>query len=188
MNKKGQGLTEYGIMLLLIVLIGTGVWFGFDMRSSEGAMYSTIASKLKSIAGTEGDSAVKDTGVTIQMHQSGNWSNMLIGHLTDVVINGATLYWYELNGNRVYDTQRGNTDNSASYWMADPNSGMKVGTNAIDFGDGTKGFYIRDDHGTYYKVSMPIDGGSQSVTTYTGAITADIAASADKNYANAIRY
>ena len=50
MGEKGQGLTEYAIILLLVVLIGSMVWFTFDIRGSLSTIYSKISSDLSSIA------------------------------------------------------------------------------------------------------------------------------------------
>lgn len=48
-NKKGQGLTEYGIILLLILGVGLGVYYGFNIKAQVGDMYSTVSSDLRSI-------------------------------------------------------------------------------------------------------------------------------------------
>lgn len=50
MSEKGQGLTEYAIILLLVVLIGVMVWWGFDIKASLSTIYSTIGTKLSSVA------------------------------------------------------------------------------------------------------------------------------------------
>jgi hypothetical protein len=51
-GEKGQGLTEYAIILLLVVLIGVMIWFGFNVRGSVSALYSKIGSDLSSIVST----------------------------------------------------------------------------------------------------------------------------------------
>jgi len=33
LGEKGQGLTEYAIILLLVVLIGVMIWFGFNIKA-----------------------------------------------------------------------------------------------------------------------------------------------------------
>ena len=50
MGEKGQGLTEYAIILLLVVLIGMLVWFTFDIRGQLSTIYGKISSDLSSIA------------------------------------------------------------------------------------------------------------------------------------------
>ncbi|MCI1821954.1 MAG: hypothetical protein LKI63_06595 [Megasphaera sp.] len=52
LGEKGQGLTEYAIILLLVVLIGVMVWFGFNIKGSLSTIYSKIGSDLSSIATT----------------------------------------------------------------------------------------------------------------------------------------
>lgn len=48
-NKKGQGLTEYGIILLLVLGVGLSVYFGTGIKAQVGDMYSTVSSDLRSI-------------------------------------------------------------------------------------------------------------------------------------------
>ena len=50
-NKKGQGLTEYGIIFLLIV--GIGLLSVFYINNSETGIYSAVSSKLQYIAGNK---------------------------------------------------------------------------------------------------------------------------------------
>lgn len=52
LGEKGQGLTEYAIILLLVVLIGVMVWFGFNIRGSLSTIYSKIGTNISSIANT----------------------------------------------------------------------------------------------------------------------------------------
>lgn len=49
LNRKGQGLTEYGIILLLILGVGMGVWFSSGIEDQDRSMLSTIHTKLQSI-------------------------------------------------------------------------------------------------------------------------------------------
>lgn len=50
LGEKGQGLTEYAIILLLVVLIGMLIWFTFDIRGQLSTLYGKISSDLSSIA------------------------------------------------------------------------------------------------------------------------------------------
>lgn len=52
LGEKGQGLTEYAIILLLVVLIGIMIWFSFGIKGSLTSIYSKIGSNLSSIATT----------------------------------------------------------------------------------------------------------------------------------------
>lgn len=56
MGEKGQGLTEYAIILLLVVLIGMLVWFTFDIRGQLSTIYGKISSDLSSIANSASNS------------------------------------------------------------------------------------------------------------------------------------
>jgi hypothetical protein len=99
LNRRGQGLTEYGIILLLVVLIGGAVWSGFDIKASLSTIYSTISSDLQSIAG--GKTAVAgnyDTGNTKTI--SGT-----VLHETSLSLRKKTIYWYvDSNGTKQYTT------------------------------------------------------------------------------------
>lgn len=59
MNQKGQGLTEYGIILLLVLLIGTGVWFNSGLGDQDKSIFSTIYTKLQSIIDDVTDQVAK---------------------------------------------------------------------------------------------------------------------------------
>ena len=50
LGEKGQGLTEYAIILLLVVLIGIAIWNNFNIKASLALIYSKIGSDLSSIA------------------------------------------------------------------------------------------------------------------------------------------
>lgn len=96
MNKKGQGLTEYGIILLLVVLIGGLVWFNSDIKGQLSTIYATISSDLKSIAGDEKSQAENyDTGNTKII-------DGVLMHETSLSLDGKTIYWYEKNGLKQY--------------------------------------------------------------------------------------
>lgn len=96
MNKKGQGLTEYGIILLLVVLIGGIVWFHSDIKGQLSTIYATIASDLKSIAGGEKSQAENyDTGHTTTI------GDVLL-HETSLTLKDKTIYWYEKDGVKQY--------------------------------------------------------------------------------------
>ena len=88
MNKRGQGLTEYGIILLLVLMIGCVVWFHYDVRSQLGTIYSTISSDLKSIAGDDQSQEENyDTGKTDTIGTT-------LLHETSLSLKGKTIWWY----------------------------------------------------------------------------------------------
>lgn len=51
LNRKGQGLTEYGIILLLVLLIGMGVFYSFSIKGQVSALYNQAEYKLSEISG-----------------------------------------------------------------------------------------------------------------------------------------
>lgn len=110
-TRKGQGLTEYGIILLLILLVGMGVWFNFDLRGNIGSLYSTIFSDLSSIAGrTSKTGSEYDMGQAFIVALNDIDSN----HVRTVTLQSTSLtsniwgagwgvYWYtEDNGTKTY--------------------------------------------------------------------------------------
>lgn len=56
LGEKGQGLTEYAIILLLVVLIGVMIWFTLDIKGSLSTIYSKIGSDLSSISNSAANS------------------------------------------------------------------------------------------------------------------------------------
>lgn len=49
LGKKGQGLTEYAIILLLVVLIGVTIYNTSSLKDTITSIYSTINTDLGSI-------------------------------------------------------------------------------------------------------------------------------------------
>ena len=49
-NRKGQGLTEYGIILLLVLLIGSFVYFTTDIKGQLSALYGKAGYKMEEIS------------------------------------------------------------------------------------------------------------------------------------------
>jgi hypothetical protein len=49
LGKKGQGLTEYAIILLLVVAIGLMVWTNFNIKGQIQGFYQTISTDLGKI-------------------------------------------------------------------------------------------------------------------------------------------
>lgn len=147
MNKKGQGLTEYGIILLLVVLIGGVVWFHSDIKGQLSTIYATISSDLKSIAGDEKSQAENyDTGNTTTI------SGILL-HETSLTLKGKTVYWYEKNGVKQYT-----------------NNGLGNSPFTVHMDD--KGFVLGSQHygdvaGTYEAVFFKAgDGNIYQMTSY----------------------
>jgi Flp pilus assembly pilin Flp len=60
-GKKGQGLTEYAIVLLLVVLIGVTIWSTTGIKASLSSMYTNINTGVSNI-----NSAATSTGMTIE--------------------------------------------------------------------------------------------------------------------------
>lgn len=163
LNRKGQGLTEYSIILLLVVLIGSGVWFGFGMRDSETSMYSTIAAKLKSIAGgTEN----YDTDETKLIDKT-------LVHFTSLTLANAShdrVMWYEdSKGQRVYVPYY-DTDGLRNYLHdASDLQGYSSRTDRhVEVGaDGGASTYFKATDGSYYKITDYADK-ETTLTKYEG--------------------
>ncbi|MGE1062914.1 hypothetical protein NXG27_09860 [Megasphaera paucivorans] len=103
-NRKGQGLVEYGLILLIVLSIGTGIYTVYQLKGSEHRIYSAITEKLQSILGV-GD--VFDTGETFTIMESDPLGiKPVTGHKTNLTVGkdtAYTVYWYESRyGQKVY--------------------------------------------------------------------------------------
>ena len=78
LNPKGQGLTEYGIILLLILGVGMGVYFGSGYKGDLKNMYETIAEDLNEIIGD-----TYDTGETSKKYGVWEWGHRGIAYDSD---------------------------------------------------------------------------------------------------------
>ena len=174
LNRKGQGLTEYGIILLLVVLIGSGVWFSGGIGNNVQAMYSTIRSDLKSIIG-EDDGSIYETGIiknAFTRNGDGQYKK-IDAHLTNIKINGHTLYWCEGgNGSKIYDFIT-DTKKSVAKNLRYPTDQHNPAGNirTIYFEDGSRGGFFKADNGYIYQVSVSGTGeniSDVSVVPYTG--------------------
>ena len=104
LNQRGQALWEYGIILLLILGVGMGVWFHGKARDSLEDIYSTIGMDLKSII--SGTSAYEDD---IETYKSGSFT-----------FHKTSLSYAETG----YAASK-NTDNDQSIWWFINSSGYK---------------------------------------------------------------
>lgn len=174
LNRKGQGLTEYGIILLLILGIGTAVWFHWNIKDSLGTIYSTIGLDVKSIAG-EASGYVDDleTFSFSKKYDGSNIGRTIVFHKTSLSFAGQGY-----DGSK--DQNNDNADDQSIWWFIN-HAGYKeykVGkANIYDVGmlqevpfsvngkktDG-KGYKNMDDATyTYFKAT---DGNTYQVTYY----------------------
>jgi len=176
LNRKGQGLTEYGIILLLILGIGTAVWFHWNIKDSLGTIYSTIGSDVKSIAG-EAYGYVDDLESVVVKRNWDNKGNIYKGPLT---FHKTSLSFAGKGYNGSKDINNGNPDDTSIWWFIN-SSGYKeykVGkANAYDSGmlqevpkylgknlSNRRGYDITaDETYTYFKAT---DGNTYQVTYY----------------------
>lgn len=110
LNQRGQGLSEYGIILLLILGVGMGVWFHGNARDSLEAMYSTIGTDLKSII--SGTSAYEDDieTYTVYKRANGNKVGPFTFHKTSLSYAGKGY-----NGSK--DPNNGLSDDQTIWWF-----------------------------------------------------------------------
>jgi Flp pilus assembly pilin Flp len=164
LNRKGQGLTEYGIILLLVVLVGTGIWFSGVFGNDVQGMYSTIGSKLNSIAGD--DSGIYDTG------EIGKLKDGTVFHVTSLshVAYSKTVEvaWYlDSAGHKTYFLYYPNTNITAQYPPAS-NSVMMTNLQGYNKNDGGQAVWNKTDNSLttyfynaqdaqYYKVTAYYD-------------------------------
>lgn len=167
LNRKGQGLTEYGIILLFVALIGTGIWFSGGFGNDEQGMYSTISIKLKSII--DGDS-VENYDTDEKGRMAGNAGYLSFTSLSVKRNDGKTyrMGWKTINGHRVYTVYRGTNNGMGTLtdWQ-----GYTYGhTNSAESGDGGKSVstYFLATDGNYYKITEYSDGRETTLKKYNG--------------------
>lgn len=54
-NKKGQGLTEYAVILGIVVLIGSTIAANDNFKSSITSLYQTVGKSLNTLGGEVGN-------------------------------------------------------------------------------------------------------------------------------------
>lgn len=174
LNQKGQGLTEYGIILLLILGVGMGLWFHWNPQESVGAMYSTIASDVRSIVGEA--SGYEDDLETFELTKA-RQGNGTLGPFT---FHKTSLSFAGQGYNGSKDQNNGNANDQSIWWFIN-SSGYKeykVGKGNV-YGTGmlqevpkyvgnkevnSYGYNITDTETyTYFKAT---DGNTYQVTYY----------------------
>jgi hypothetical protein len=195
LNRKGQGLTEYGIILLLVVLLGSVVWFGSDINAKDQSMYSSISQKLQSIIDDVSNKVAKTFDTNNVVHQKTRATPSYATTLTKISIGGKlydVLWRYEnmkkVNGNFVLDPDITTKvyylalhDASADYQVYSGTNGLM--TNAFAAGkfsnkdgsatEGTKdyssyGGYVSgsDDNGTYKATYFNLNNTTYEIKDY----------------------
>lgn len=150
LNRKGQGLTEYGIILLLLVIIGLGVYStNTGIKQNISSMYENTAANLEDIIGY-------DTGKNISSKLTKD-GTIIILHETKLSYKGNTIYWYTTSaGIKQYTT--GSTADAAV-------SALNY-MNYADYPNAT--FYFQTNNtGKYYAISA----NGTSIRRYTGDTT-----------------
>ena len=192
LHQKGQGLTEYGIILLLVVLLGTGVWFGSGVNSQDKSMYSTVALKLQSIIDDVSGKVAKTFDTNDVVYQKTRASSSYATTLK-ATINGKLydiLWRYEgmknlgtksnpnfvfdpVNTRKVYYLALDNA--SADYQVYSGTNGLMTSAFAVNVknGEGNKdyssyGGYVSgsDDNGSYKATYFNLDGTTYEIKDY----------------------
>lgn len=153
LSQKAQGLTEYGIILLLVVSLGLGVYTSFNLKGNISSLYNQISAQLIELLGY-------DTGETLNITYKSNEKKKITVtlHKTRLIWNGAPLYWYM------------NTDSkNKTTKLYTNNTNPPGGSNGNLFTSSINGFtsetiYFKTDNGAYYSLSAD---GSQ-LALYTG--------------------
>lgn len=163
LNRKGQGLTEYGIILLLIVFIGGAVWSQFSIKDNLSTIYSTITTDLHSIAGETTALENYDTGNTKTI-------NGITFHETSLALKGGTIYWYtKTNGMKQY-TNNLAVSNPLNVKFLDKSTKFVPGTyQYMNLAEDHLYVFFRSTDGNIYKMSS--DGKeSNTLTKFTGTL------------------
>ena len=149
-NQKGQGLTEYGIILLLICALGLAVYNYFNIKDNLQAIYGTVATDLDRIAGFDTGEVIY---VPVKNATTGKTDNVAF-HATRLAFEGKTIYWFQdSNSSTKQYTNDGTSINSAG-WMNYATSPKST-------------FYFKGDDGNYYSVSA----NGSDLERYTGDVS-----------------
>ena len=165
LNRKGQGLTEYALILLLVVMIGCLVWFHADIKEQISTIYAAIETDLKSIAGDERGNY--DTDETTRVAKT----LVHFTTLSEVGPKGGSLrvaWFIDGSGQRVYFPYRDTnglhdtSDLQGIHWGHD----YTVQHDA----DGGMTTYFEGTDGNYYKITDYTDR-ETTLTKYNGTPT-----------------
>lgn len=145
LNRKGQGLTEYGIILLLIVLMGSLIWFHNDVKGQLSTMYAAIGSNLKSVANGEATENY-DTDETMTIAKT-------LVHFTSLTEAGNSQHriaWFtDSSGQRVYFPYRDKNGLHDTTDLQGVHYNLKTEIGA----DGGQSTYFLATDGNYYKIT-----------------------------------
>lgn len=144
LNKKGQGLTEYGIIFLLIV--GTGFLAVFYINNNETGIYSAVSSKLQAITGNNENYDTDETTIvagqkvtfTTLTVQGKDRTYRVAWFLDD---KGQRVYFPYRDTNGLHDT----SDLQGIHWGHDYTVEHES--------DGGMSTYFRSTDGAYYKIT-----------------------------------
>jgi hypothetical protein len=149
LNKKGQGITEYGIILLFVVLLGASEYYSGNIGQNISLLYSAASDHLYSIV--NGPKTDYDTGITFTDSQSNVWHQTSLTYQTMNGINDPTkdyrVYWF------INDGGKGNKEYKVGM-------SARGGDNSLQaYLGGTS--YFEDTNGNYY---MLVESGGSNTT------------------------
>ena len=153
-RQKGQGLTEYGVILLLICTVGVMIYTGFNIKGSIKALYSTVNNNLVSVT----DSLGYDTGNTITLmtkDKNGKYTIPVQLHETKLSFEGKTINWYTSGDNTI-----------KRYVYSSDKDGILNQNNWLNYNESAT-YYFKGDDGKYYTINT--DG--SSLHQYTGDVS-----------------
>lgn len=151
LSKKGQGLTEYGIILLIICTLGVGIYNASSIKDNLNTMYGTIVASLVDIAGY-------DTGETLTVSyttREGKTANVIL-HKTRLSYQDKPLYYYNMLTSK--------NENIRHYTNSTTGTGQGNIFSKTLNGWGDQPVYFKASSGAYYSITP--DG--SSLTRYTG--------------------
>ena len=149
LNKKGQGITEYGITLLFVALLGVSEYYSGNIGQNISSLYSAASTRLHSIV--NGPKTDYDTGITFTDSQGNVWHQTSLIYQTmdgaDDPTKDYRVYWF------INDGGKGNKE-------------YKVGMSARGGGNSLQAYlggtsYFEDTDGKYYKL---VENGGSNTT------------------------
>jgi len=155
---NGQGMTEYAVILALIVSMGVGMYESSGFSSAVDSLYGTIAVKLSTAVGYDtGKTFTTTNGATTEI-----WHETTLSYPGTTAGKDYTIYWFI------------NSDGNKEYKVGMSSRG--AGNSLQAYSGGTS--YFKASDGNIYQIVE--NGGNTTIELYTGS-TANIGANQWKN-------
>ena len=173
-SHKGQGLTEYGIILLLICALGIGVFFTFGIKDQVAALYDKVSYSMSEISSDTALDLNNPSGTLdslIKAYTGSNKRSTVTNTMTGVYLDQAAK---NLGNDLIKDfASNPDVDYKAYYYTPDNGKTYTQLQSVVLYNKATGAQYIAYPDGTKYSVSstasVPIGTAGRDETKATAA-------------------